>query len=151
MGKLLPHTIPKVLELGKQCHAFHHPVELLNTLLPSGLPPHKLVLKVGAPVVFIRNLNREQGIMNGTRGVIQSCPSDIAFTTTHSVCLCTMPWGRLKYRLQVLLTTGPKAGTSVAVPRINLSVSDASDEVALHGRGNFFFSFFNRIRKDYMP
>ena len=52
---------------------FRHPVELLNTLLPSGLPPHQLVLKVGAPVVFIRNLNREQGIMNGTRGVIQSC------------------------------------------------------------------------------
>jgi hypothetical protein len=69
-----------MLEVGRQCHAFHHPVELLNTLLPSGLPPHKLVLKVGAPVVFIRNLNREQGIMNGTRGVIQSCPRDITFT-----------------------------------------------------------------------
>ena len=60
-----------------RCHAFHHPVELLNTLLPSGLPPHKLVLKVGAPVVFIRNLNREQGIMNGTRGVIQSSPREL--------------------------------------------------------------------------
>ena len=109
-------------------HIFSHPVELLNTLLPSGLPPHKLVLKVGAPVVFIRNLNREQGIMNGTRGVIQSCPREIA----QHIVVCTLPWVRLKYRLQVLLTTGPKAGTSVAVPRINLSVSDASDEVALH-------------------
>ena len=109
-------------------HIVSHPVELLNTLLPSGLPPHKLVLKVGAPVVFIRNLNREQGIMNGTRGVIQSCPREIA----QHIVVCTLPWVRLKYRLQVLLTTGPKAGTSVAVPRINLSVSDASDEVALH-------------------
>ena len=103
-------------------------MELLNTLLPSGLPPHKLVLKVDAPLVFIRNLNREQGIMNGTRGVIQSCPREIAL----HIVVCTLPWVRLKYRLQVLLTTGPKAGTSVAVPRINLSVSDASDEVALH-------------------
>ena len=94
-------------------HIFYHPVELLNTLLPSGLPPHKLVLKVGAPIVFIRNLNRDQGIMNGTRGVIQSCPREIARIYSF-VFMNTLSWERLKYRLQVLLTTGPMTGTSVA-------------------------------------
>ena len=31
-------------------------VEFLNTLRPSGLPPHRLHLKVGCPVMCIRNL-----------------------------------------------------------------------------------------------
>jgi ATP-dependent DNA helicase PIF1 len=50
-----------------------YPVELLNTLLPSGLPPHRLVMKEGAPVVFLRNLSRKLGMMNGTRAVVRRC------------------------------------------------------------------------------
>lgn len=50
----------------------HYPVEILNQLSPSGLPPHRLTLKKGAPVVFLRNMNRKLGVMNGTRGVIEA-------------------------------------------------------------------------------
>lgn len=50
----------------------HYPVEVLNQLSPSGLPPHQLTLKKGAPVVFLRNMNRKLGVMNGTRGVIEA-------------------------------------------------------------------------------
>ncbi|TVU21884.1 hypothetical protein EJB05_31555, partial [Eragrostis curvula] len=36
----------------------------------KGIPPHKLVLKVGAPVMLLRNLNQSAGLCNGTRLII---------------------------------------------------------------------------------
>ena len=50
----------------------HYPVEVLNTLTAPGLPPHRLCLKVGCPVVFLRNMNLKDGIMNGTRGIVMA-------------------------------------------------------------------------------
>ncbi|XP_076959697.1 uncharacterized protein LOC143635851 [Bidens hawaiensis] len=41
--------------------------KLLNGLRISGLPNHKLVLKVGVPVMLLRNLNQKEGLCNGTR------------------------------------------------------------------------------------
>ncbi|XP_076946793.1 uncharacterized protein LOC143618469, partial [Bidens hawaiensis] len=38
--------------------------ELLNSLRISGLPNHKLVLKVGVPVMLLRNLNQKEGLCN---------------------------------------------------------------------------------------
>ncbi|XP_043482109.1 uncharacterized protein LOC122511114 [Leptopilina heterotoma] len=43
------------------------PTEVLNTLTPNGLPPHKLNLKIGAIVILLRNVNLEKGLCNGTR------------------------------------------------------------------------------------
>ena len=44
------------------------PVEFLNTLTVAGLPPHKLTLQIGAPVIVIRNLHNR--IANGTRCIV---------------------------------------------------------------------------------
>ena len=44
-----------------------YPVEFLDSLTISGLPPHKLVLKVNCIVLLIRNLNRKEALVNGLR------------------------------------------------------------------------------------
>ncbi|KAH8144382.1 uncharacterized protein LAJ45_11628 [Morchella importuna] len=43
------------------------PPEYLQNLNPSGLPPAILKLKVGAPIILLRNLYPKQGLCNGTR------------------------------------------------------------------------------------
>ncbi|XP_013709420.1 uncharacterized protein LOC106413133 [Brassica napus] len=41
-------------------------VEYLNSLEFLGLPSYKLTLKVGAPVMLLRNINQKKGLCNGT-------------------------------------------------------------------------------------
>lgn len=48
----------------------NYPTEFLNTLEPDGLPPYKLVLKVGAVVMLLRNLDPKRRLCNGTRLVV---------------------------------------------------------------------------------
>nr|XP_043624130.1 uncharacterized protein LOC122595729 [Erigeron canadensis] len=41
--------------------------DVLNNLRMSGLPNHKLVVKVGVPVMLLRNIDQPNGLCNGTR------------------------------------------------------------------------------------
>ena len=47
-----------------------YPTEFLNTLQPNGMPRHTIKLKVGVPIILLRNLSRSAGLMNGTRLVV---------------------------------------------------------------------------------
>ena len=47
-----------------------HTPEFLNTIVASGLPNHKLRLKVGVPVMLLRNIDQSLGLCNGTRLII---------------------------------------------------------------------------------
>jgi len=44
-----------------------YPVEYLNSLDMSGMPPSHLHLKIGVPLLLLRNLDQAQGLCNGTR------------------------------------------------------------------------------------
>ena len=47
-----------------------YPTEYLNNINCSGLSLAKLCLKVGCPVMVLRNLFPAKGVCNGTRGVV---------------------------------------------------------------------------------
>ncbi|KAH7846526.1 hypothetical protein Vadar_014961 [Vaccinium darrowii] len=48
-----------------------HPPELLHSLNLPGLPNHCLKLKVGTPIMLLRNVNLSLGLCNGTRLVVR--------------------------------------------------------------------------------
>jgi ATP-dependent DNA helicase PIF1 len=48
-----------------------YPVEFLNTLQFSSITNHKLELKVGVPILLLRNLNQSIGLCNGTKLIIK--------------------------------------------------------------------------------
>jgi len=47
--------------------------KILNTIEPLNLPPHSLRLKVGAPVILLRNLDPSVGMCNGTKMRVLRC------------------------------------------------------------------------------
>ncbi|XP_052116706.1 uncharacterized protein LOC107486173 [Arachis duranensis] len=73
--------------------------EILNGINCSGLPPHKLVLKVGAPVMLLRNIDKTNGLCNGTRMQVRRMRNHV---------------------LECKTLTGNKAGSIVLIPRLNL-------------------------------
>ena len=54
-----------------------YPVEFLNTLTPSGIPPHQLTLKTNTPIMLLRNLNPSQRQCNGSRYIITSMTANL--------------------------------------------------------------------------
>nr|GEU77088.1 DNA helicase [Tanacetum cinerariifolium] len=47
-----------------------YPIEYLNTLNFAGIPPHELKLKIGSPIMLLRNINIIGGLCNGTRMIV---------------------------------------------------------------------------------
>ena len=64
----MPRSIDSTSEEGGMHHAY--PAEFLQQLNAGGLPPALLCLKVGSPVILLRNLDPGEGLCNGTRMVV---------------------------------------------------------------------------------
>ncbi|XP_047942713.1 uncharacterized protein LOC125189482 [Salvia hispanica] len=54
-----------------------HTPELLNGVRCSGLPNHELHLKIGTPVMLLRNIDYDSGLCNGTRLIITRLGSHV--------------------------------------------------------------------------
>ncbi|KAG5562227.1 hypothetical protein RHGRI_005083 [Rhododendron griersonianum] len=63
-----------------------YPNEYLNSLNPSGLLPFKLDLKVGCPIMLLRNIAPKGGLCNGTRLMIvkHQFPIRLAYAMTFN-------------------------------------------------------------------
>jgi len=77
--------------------------DVLNGLKVSGLPNHRLALKVGVPVMLLRNIDQKKGLCNGTRLQIVS----LGHRVIEAKVLC-----------------GNNIGERIFLPRLTLSPSD---------------------------
>ena len=80
------------------------PTELLNTLKFSGIPNHELFLKVGVPVILLRNINQAEGLCNGTRLIVTKLGNRI---------------------VEAEVITGSNIGKRVLIHRITMSPSNS--------------------------
>lgn len=79
--------------------------EVLNSFAIPNFPTHVLELKVGMPLIVLRNLNLKQGLCNGTR-VMATHVGD--------------------HYLSCIIITGPHKGKEVSIPKIRLKHSGDS-------------------------
>ncbi|KIL54493.1 hypothetical protein M378DRAFT_1055673 [Amanita muscaria Koide BX008] len=70
-GRVIEYQSADSLEVEQGADAdVNYPVEFLNTINASGLPPSKLRLKIGCPIMILRNLDPRRGLCNGTRAIL---------------------------------------------------------------------------------
>jgi ATP-dependent DNA helicase PIF1 len=72
-----------------------YPIEYLNTLNANNFPQHKLILKVGVPIILLRNLNQSIGLCNGTRLIVTNLGDNV---------------------IEAIIITGSNIGDKVYIP-----------------------------------
>ena len=77
--------------------------DFLNSIKVSGLPNHSQRLKIGCPVMLLRNINPTEGLMNGTR--------------LHMTQL-------MDFMVEARILTGAKVGKIAYIPRLLITPTD---------------------------
>jgi ATP-dependent DNA helicase PIF1 len=78
--------------------------EFLNSLKTSGLPNHCIKLKVGVPIMLLRNLDQAEGLCNGTRLIITRLANHV---------------------IEARILTEKNIGNQVYIPRMSMSPSES--------------------------
>ncbi|XP_057434847.1 uncharacterized protein LOC130727665 [Lotus japonicus] len=87
--------------------------EFLNGIRSSGIPDHKLVLKKGAPVMLMRNLDISTGLCNGTRLIVDYLGENV---------------------IGAIVLSGTHIGKVAYISRMNLMPSDESMPIKFQRR-----------------
>ncbi|XP_021975067.1 uncharacterized protein LOC110870171 [Helianthus annuus] len=87
--------------------------DILNGIKASGLPNHRLVFKVGVPVMLLRNIDQKSGLCNGTRLKVVSLGKRV---------------------IQVEIISGSHIGDRHYIPRITLIPTDKKLHIKLQRR-----------------
>lgn len=82
------------------------PAEFLRSINASGLPPGELPIKVGCPLILLRNLSAKDGLCNGTRMIVTKMSNRV---------------------LEVQILGGEHNGEIALIPRISLIPSDTME------------------------
>ncbi|XP_057793359.1 uncharacterized protein LOC131009979 [Salvia miltiorrhiza] len=80
-----------------------HTPEFLNSIKCSGVPNHEIYLKVGTPVMLLRNIDHANGLCNGTRLMITRLGRHV---------------------LEAKILTGENADQKILIPRMSLTPAD---------------------------
>ncbi|XP_076936436.1 uncharacterized protein LOC143603541 [Bidens hawaiensis] len=67
MEYLSSDSIDEVESLSEDFDPALYSPDFLNGIKMSGMPNHRLLLKVGVPIMLLRNINQKKGLCNGTR------------------------------------------------------------------------------------
>ena len=90
-----------------------YPTDFLNSIMPSGLSPHKLYLKEYASIILLRSLDSTGGMCNGTRLTVRSLSNRL---------------------IDVEIATGVFMGKRVFIPRIPMTPTDSDFPFVLRRR-----------------
>ena len=90
-----------------------YPIDFLNSITPSTLPPHILKLKLNSPIILLRNIDFTNNLCNGTRLICK------AFS---------------KHVIEAEVATGLLKGQRVFIPRMSLIPTDDDSPVEFKRR-----------------
>ncbi|GAU30751.1 hypothetical protein TSUD_145490 [Trifolium subterraneum] len=79
-------------------------LEFLNDIKCSGIPNHRITLKVGVPIMLLQNIDQASGLCNGTRLHVRDLGKNI---------------------IKASIITGKHPGVMVFLPRMDLVPSDS--------------------------
>ncbi|XP_021974686.2 uncharacterized protein LOC110869772 [Helianthus annuus] len=96
-------TLCPTEEINDPLHQDLYNPDVLNSLIVSCLPNHRLVLKLGVPVMLLRNIDQQNGLCNGTRLQITRLGKRV---------------------IEAEILSGGNVGSRTYIPRISMIPSD---------------------------